>query len=125
MKECLLRACYSQRKNLLSGCLELVHLVVTDITTIDVELLKKVIFSFPKLKILSHGLMVNASAELTTEEITKDTATCIHSLYAGEIHGDFMNNFPIIFYDILGQSPIFTKLRNSITTVPLKDSYGI
>ena len=97
--------------NALGGCPELVHLDLMGVKDVDVELLKKIILALPKLRSLTHELLVNTLANLTEEEMGLDTARYFNTLCARS-----STHSPIRF-DLLVKSPAFQWLKNNITTV--------
>ena len=98
--------------NTLGGCSELVHLDLMGVEDVDEELLKKILLSLPKLRSLTHELLVNALGNLTEEEMGVDTARYLSKLYA-------RNTDSPTRFDLLAKSPAFERLKNNITTVDL------
>ena len=96
--------------NALGGCPDLVHLDLLLVLAVDVELLKKIILALPKLRSLTHELLVHALGNLTEEEMGVDTARYLSKLFARH------DESPIRF-DLLVKSPAFQRFKNNITTV--------
>ena len=98
--------------NTLGGCSELVHFDLMGVDDVDVELLKKILLALPKLRSLTHELLVNALGNLTEKEMGVDTARYLSKLYA-------RNTDSPTRFDLLAKSPAFERLKNNITTVDL------
>ena len=101
--------------NALGGCPELVDLNLRRIQNVDVELLKKIILALPKLRSLTHELLVNALGNLTEEEMGVDTAGNLNTLCARNVPEDSENTR----FDKLATSPAFQQFRNNVTTVDI------
>ena len=72
----------------------------------------------------SHGLMVNSLVAINTYEMNDNTAPCLQVLYSGKQRETFFINsgFPYVFYDLFGESQLFTQLRDKITTVSFSEN---
>ena len=99
--------------NPLGGCPELVDLDLWGVENVDVELLKKIILALPKLRFLTHELLVNALGDLTEEEMGVDTARNFNIVCARNVPEDSENTR----FDKLATSPAFQRLRSNVTTV--------
>ena len=99
--------------NILGGCPELVELHLRRIHNVDVELLKKIILALPKLRSLTHELLVNALGDLTEEEMGVDTARNFNIVCARNVPEDSENTR----FDKLTTSPAFQRFKNNVTTV--------
>ena len=101
------------------GCPELEAISLWEIKNIDVEFLKKIILGLPKLRYISHLLMVNVLAELTDEEAISGSFKCLNKL---SLPGpSSWNNSSIgidLRYDILQKVPKFASTCN-ITNVDI------
>ena len=101
------------KDNILGGCPELVELHLRRLQNVDVELLKKIILGLPKLRSLTHELLVNALGDLTAEEMGLDTARNLNKLCARNVPEDSENTR----FDKLATSPAFQRFKNTVTTV--------
>ena len=107
------------KDNILGGCPELVELNLCRIQNVGVELLKKFILGLPKLRSLTHELLVNALGDLTEEEMSLDTARYLNKLCARNVSEDSENISSPTRFDNLATSPAFQRFKNNVTTVDI------